>query len=246
MHESADIPAVATPVDPVAGPPATKPRLGEELPVFCEKCGYSLNGLEPVRCGHCNVLHFACPECGHHQPINTLRPAAQRILGRARAVFLTFGIILRIGFFGIYLFAWCMTSASYRYYYSYSSTRFLDWDDSIGFVFFGLLYGAIGRMLLLRRGNGLFVAIGLAAAEWLAFWVGAYLWSNRSDSASFAVLAATLLPIVPVVATITGALIVWPIWFTLVHLFLPKRTAAFVLDWQRSLSARTEKLTHEA
>jgi len=63
-----------------------KPRLGEELPVFCERCGYSLHGSPRLRCACCAILHFACPECGHHQPINTLRPAVQRVLGRLRAV----------------------------------------------------------------------------------------------------------------------------------------------------------------
>src|SRR5688500_3369986 len=66
--------------------PPRQARLGEELPIFCERCGYSLNGLPQLRCGACSVLHFSCPECDHHQPINTLRPAFQRILGRLRAL----------------------------------------------------------------------------------------------------------------------------------------------------------------
>src|SRR4051812_1115331 len=76
--------------DPTPGPllgrtGRPKVRLGEELPIFCEKCGYSLHGLPQGRCERCTILQFHCPECGHHQPINTLRPAAQRMLGRIRA-----------------------------------------------------------------------------------------------------------------------------------------------------------------
>src|ERR1051326_4717779 len=37
------------------------PRLGEEPPIFCEKCGYRLHGLPPVRCEHCDILQFQCP-----------------------------------------------------------------------------------------------------------------------------------------------------------------------------------------
>ena len=42
-------------------------KLGEELPIFCERCGYNLNGLPQVRCEHCDILQFHCPECGHHR-----------------------------------------------------------------------------------------------------------------------------------------------------------------------------------
>ena len=77
--------------DPPSAPSTLLPakvRLGEELPVFCERCGYSLHGLGQLRCERCNILHFHCPECGHQQPINTLRPAFQTILGKIRALFL--------------------------------------------------------------------------------------------------------------------------------------------------------------
>src|SRR3954447_20705454 len=78
-------------------------RLGEELPIFCERCGYSLNGLTQIRCERCDVLHFACPECNHHQPINTLRPAVQRALGRLRALGLALIVFLKINYF-----FWCL------------------------------------------------------------------------------------------------------------------------------------------
>src|SRR5215210_5805288 len=31
-------------------------RLGEELPVFCERCGYALHGMPQTRCAHCEIL----------------------------------------------------------------------------------------------------------------------------------------------------------------------------------------------
>src|SRR5215510_1699223 len=93
----------------VSIPPAQQPtphRLGEELPIFCERCGYSLLGLPQSRCADCKILHFHCPECGHRQPINTLRPAAQRIIGRLRALWLCLVMFFKLNFFGWLLFAW--------------------------------------------------------------------------------------------------------------------------------------------
>src|SRR5688572_14362912 len=75
-------------------------KLGEELPIFCERCGYALHGLPQARCDKCAILHFSCPECGHRQPINTLRPAAQRILGRVRAFVLGLWVFFKLNFFG--------------------------------------------------------------------------------------------------------------------------------------------------
>src|SRR4051794_15707828 len=73
--------------------PARRIPLGEELPIFCERCGYCLHGMAQHVCESCTIRQFHCPECGHHQPINTLRPAAQKLLGRVRAFFLTLSVI---------------------------------------------------------------------------------------------------------------------------------------------------------
>ena len=101
------------------GEPRLAPRvpLGEELPLFCEKCGYSLHGMPPVRCDHCTILQFHCPECGHHQPINTLRPAAHRILGRFRAAALGLNVFIKLNFFGWLLFAWAAMGMEWTYSY---------------------------------------------------------------------------------------------------------------------------------
>src|SRR3954469_19134607 len=118
---TAPAPAAVNPAAPPReAPPAPRgPRLGEELPIFCERCGYSLNGLTQIRCNRCDVLHFACPECNHHQPINTLRPAVQRALGRLRALGLAVIVFLKINFFFWCLFAWggLGTEIAYRYDY---------------------------------------------------------------------------------------------------------------------------------
>src|SRR5262245_12513528 len=87
--------------------PAARPtRLGEELPIFCESCGYSLHGLPQTRCEHCDILQFICPECGHRQPINTLRPGVQRLLGRLRAIGLVALVFFKLNYFGWLAFAW--------------------------------------------------------------------------------------------------------------------------------------------
>src|SRR5688572_23821325 len=101
-------------------PPPPIP-LGEELPVFCERCGYSLNGLPQARCGACQVLHFSCPECNHHQPINTLRPAFQRVLGRLRALGLALIVFLKIMFFGWILFFWGAAGLNISYDYQFGA-----------------------------------------------------------------------------------------------------------------------------
>src|SRR3954469_15943660 len=105
----------------VASVPATlraTPKLGEELPVFCERCGYSLHGLPQTRCEHCTVLQFHCPECGHHQPINTLRPAAMAVIGRVRAFALAIVVLLKLAFFGLLLFAWFGMGMEWSYRYN--------------------------------------------------------------------------------------------------------------------------------
>src|SRR5687768_3379600 len=107
-----------------SAPALPKPRLGEELPIFCERCGYSLNGLPQTRCDHCTILQFHCPECGHHQPINTLRPAAHRILGRLRATAIGWSLFFKLNFFGWLLFAWGAMGTEWSYHYQ--NTQYLS------------------------------------------------------------------------------------------------------------------------
>src|SRR5437870_1243280 len=105
-------------------PPRTP--LGEELPIFCERCGYSLYGLPQNRCEQCTLLQFHCPECGHHQPINTLRPAAQTILGRIRGGWLTLVILFKLNLFGWLLFAWVAMGAAWSVQYDIEASQLLQ------------------------------------------------------------------------------------------------------------------------
>ena len=117
---------MTTQVESVSTTPRAAPKLGEELPVFCERCGYSLHGLPQVRCEHCTLLQFHCPECGHHQPINTLRPAAQTILGRIRGGWLTLVILFKLNLFGWLLFAWVGMGAAWSVQYDMEASQKLQ------------------------------------------------------------------------------------------------------------------------
>src|SRR5438045_3369704 len=159
--------------------PLISRKLGEELPVFCERCGYSLHGLPQMRCEHCTLLQFHCPECGHHQPINTLRPAAQRILGRIRALWLCFSVFFKLNFFGWLLVAWWLMGAQWSYdWESYMVpgvggapavsqnrmiARDIDFEGLISFACLGLASGLVGRMLLMRWRRGYLVGLVLGA-----------------------------------------------------------------------------------
>jgi hypothetical protein len=227
-------------------------RLGEELPIFCEKCGYSLHGLPQVRCERCNVLHYACPECNHHQPINTLRPAVQKILGRIRAFALGLWVLIKLNYFGWRLLAWGARGAAWSYAWGYSrggggpsplQARDLDAPAFMAFAMFGFSYGVVSRMLLLRWRSSVLVGLVLAAVVSAAVMTGGYL--RWLDASSWRPGAPTpihtdLLLLVGwgACVIVLGAAIVWPIWLSMVYLFLPRKTAAALLEWQRGLSAR--------
>jgi hypothetical protein len=245
-----------------------KIALGEELPIFCERCGYALHGMPQHVCPQCTVRQFHCPECGHHQPINTLRPAFQKTLGRVRAFFLVISLLIKLNFFGWLLFAWVIAGYENSYQYqdqaAYSSRvataapnggvyvsrggvrstyapAEYDMEAVVGLSLFALTFGMVGRMLLLRWRRGYLVGLTLAALVCTMFVIGAY-WNRytRGDdnfplpsplTGEFLGLLATL-----AVTLTLGASIVWGLWVTIAHLFLPRRTSQALLDWQRSLS----------
>ena len=250
-------------------------RLGEELPIFCEKCGYSLHGLPQGRCERCTILQYHCPECGHHQPINTLRPAAQRMLGRIRAFFLALWVFFKFNFFGWLLFAWFAMGVEWSYQFQsrqiparvttpapavvvapggalavpppapptwvYSLVpREVDVPATMAFGCFALAYGSVGRMLLLRWRRGWAVGAVLATLVLLVVELGA--WSRGNlEGRQLTVTGPPapdfhLLALGGAATLVFGAVIVWPVWLALTHLFLPAKTAAALLDWQRSLS----------
>ena len=270
-------------------PAGRRVRLGEELPIFCEKCGYSLHGLPQQRCDRCTVLQYKCPECGHHQPINTLRPAAQRILGRIRAFFLACWVFFKFNFFGWLLFAWFGMGVEWSYRFesrqipvvapatapavafagapggavpvapapppppitwAYSLVpRPVDVEACVAFVCFALAFGAVGRMLLLRWRRGWAVGAVLAllvlAAVLTGAWCRANLESNNITVTGPPASDFHLLSLGGAATLVFGAVVVWPVWLALTHLFLPAKTAAALVEWQRSLSGREREPARE-
>ncbi len=242
------VPQMGADVSPTGN---VKPRrLGDELPLFCERCGYNLNGLPICRCSTCTVLHFRCPECNHHQPINTLRPAVHNVLGRARAVYLSLYILLCLNYFGWTAFAFLMITASY----SHISRSILNsgWPAEVeqdAYIASGVwcaIFGFVGRLLLIRWKHGLLVSLGLAGLVMLASGVGtllaATLWyqSHLGELRSgFGALVALM-----GLSTAIGGVIAWPIWCAAAFIVLPARARAALLRWQRE-DASPEPLGRE-
>ena len=236
-------------------PPVT--TLGEELPVFCEKCGYSLHGATQVRCEQCDILQFHCPECGHHQPINTLRPALQRMLGRARAVNLVAWIIIKLFFFALTLLGWGNLAGEDVHQIRYErerenvqqiqqsrghpipeSERLHLFDDMFWPVaILGFLFAAAGRMLLLRWRWGWAIGLILAGLVEGSMLLGAHVasitYSPRINywTGDWCLVMAWTGFIVAASATC-----VWGLWVIAVWLLLPRRIGDALLQWQRSLS----------
>jgi len=244
---------------------AGKVRLGEELPIFCEKCGYLLHGSPQVRCQHCDILQFHCPECGHHQPINTLRPAAQRILGRLRAYGLGFVVFFKINFFLWLLFAWVAMGHEWSYTYDYRALQrvtvsgggsysaptvaqmTLNLENILAFSLFAVPFAMVSRMLLLRWQRGWLIGLVLGAAVCIMVVLGA-LWRQWEREIPFGPFGHDFVCILALTMAccMAGGGLIWPLWCGLVHLFLPKGTAAALLDWQRSLATgKAEALVRE-
>jgi hypothetical protein len=246
-------PQAARPAAPPREAPSAPagPRIGEELPIFCERCGYSLNGLTQIRCNRCDVLHFACPECNHHQPINTLRPAVQRALGRLRALGLAVVVFLKINFFFWCLFAWGGLGMDLAYHYNFVRTgpggvvvyepRRLDPEAVIIIFLLALAFAMVGRMLLLRWRWGVLVALVIGGLSATAMFVGAmlrYLSDSRGSTvpwpggdALFAYMLSAFL------GGLAGGACVWFVWRALAHTFLPRRAATALIEYQRAMSA---------
>ena len=239
-------PALMSPATRVSVPAAKRdPRLGEELPIFCERCGYSLNGLTQIRCERCDVLHFACPECNHHQPINTLRPAVQRALGRLRALGLAWIVFVKINYFFWPLFMWGAlgTGIAYEWRYNptsggYGTPAGFDNEIGIGIFLFAMAYAIIGRMLLLRWRHGLLIGLVLGGLMALAMETGALIryvedtrGLQRPEGEGF-----ILYMMCAFLGGIAGASCAWGVWMSLVTAFLPKRAATALLEYQRALS----------
>lgn len=224
-------------------------RLGEELPLFCEQCGYNLSGLPVTRCESCQTLHFGCPECGHHQHINTLRPTAQRMIGRLRGWVLAVLVFIKLNWFGWILFLWFVigyeTISRYHYLNSGKSvynTVAMEWDETMGMFIMGGIFGAVSRIMVIRWKSGWRVGLVLAGLVCLAMMLGgAYKLMERSSYSNTmgyswdeTVFASRIIDIA--MGVFAGALVAWPLWILAVHLLLPSRTGQSLIAWQKSLS----------
>ena len=245
-------------------------RLGEELPIFCERCGYSLHGLPQTRCERCTILHFACPECNHHQPINTIRPAFQRILGRMRAFVVLLVVLFKLNFFFWCLFGWAAFGYEWSYDYEYRAVqvtnpagnfmtmermrykpRLLDevFEDQgllIALTLLALGFGLVGRMFALRWRRGLFVGSVLGLLVVLSFGLGALFRQLESgiETTPF-IWDFWIIANFSAAMVIAGASVAWPIWAGVVRLVTPRTTADAFLEWQRGLSQKTATLARE-
>jgi hypothetical protein len=272
MHEQANEVRSMSATTPRAAPRA---RLGEELPVFCEKCGYHLHGLPVQPCSACNVLSLHCPECGHHQPVNTLRPAFQKILGRIRAFLIALMVILRVNFFLWLLVGWAAMGTDWTYQYVPDSRAEglripgpdnaaavhqvsvlhyelipTNFEQALGFGIFALGFGLVGRMLLLRWKRGWLVGLVLAALVVGAIIIGGNLASYPSEGAQVqyqSLWGARFAKrlLFTGACVVAAAAIAWPLWVGLVRLFLPSRPAEALLQWQQSAGGPVDRLARE-
>jgi hypothetical protein len=259
--------AAASPVRGSTMEPPPRVPLGEELPIFCERCGYSLHGLPQARCERCTILHFACPECNHHQPINTVRPAFQRILGRVRAFVLLVVVLLKLNVLFWPLFGW----GAFGYEWSYEAhgqvtlpdgrrtTEFrprpideLLRDEEVlaGLTLFALAFGIVARAFLFRWPRGLSVGAALGALTVLAFVLGAlyrqweHHWRGGVAPSPFVQDFWTVASAIGAFVTV-GAAVAWPLWGGFVRLVMPRLTAEALLAWQRGVSQGAATLARE-
>ena len=227
-----------------------KVPLGAELPLFCERCGYSLNALPQVRCDHCTVLQFHCPECGHHQPINTLRPAMQRTLGRLRAFAVGTIAFFKFNWFGWHLFFWVLMGYEWAYNYNWRSSNVEPlWptlEAVLAFTIYGTVIGFFSRLMLLRWRSGALVGLVLATLFCLALFVGFH-WRVSNGRGNNMQIDQVITPGRAMMALLTFIVIAgtawaaWPVWLGFVRVVMPERAGSALLEWQRSLSDPLEK-----
>lgn len=193
--------------------------LSEELPLFCDGCGYSLHGQEQVLCLECNLRHFHCPECGKRQSINTWRPAAFRTFGRLRMAGLWLIVILKLALLGaVIMMGLGMAFDSNRALrdplldqfnrYSYYTMRSPSVVDAVLISLLAALIGACTRMLFLRFRSGFLVGVAFAMLLLGCFLVGASERIFDYLTSSFVVWVGRQLLLLTAAAVI-GVLFMW-------------------------------------
>ena len=266
---SGDIGARATPSTTTAAAPAradsirtggtnpAPPRhervpLGAELPIFCERCGYSLNALPQITCEHCSLLQFHCPECGHHQPINTLRPAMQRTLGRLRAWLVGAIAFIKLNWFGWHFFFWIVMGHEWAYTWDRASgnQRALDLDLETGLAFglYATIIGLLSRLMLLRWRSGALVGVVLASIYCTALMLGFNwrvstrgMYGQYGGEAGLLTVGRMVMVFYTFIVITVAAVAAWPIWVGFVRVAMPERAGSALLEWQRSLADRMPK-----
>ena len=241
-------------------PPLRAPRipLGAELPLFCERCGYSLNALPQVRCDHCAVLQFHCPECGHHQPINTLRPAMQRTLGRLRAFSVGAIAFVKLNWFGWNLFFWVIMGYAWAYTYNWRTSAmeplWPTFESVVMFTIYGTVIGFFSRLMLLRWRSGALIGVVIGALFCLALVCGfqwrlsnQVLYSRGGGSGAvfqpdpIMTAGRSIMTVLTFTVMVLSAWAAWPVWVGFVRVVMPERAGGALLEWQRSLADPTPK-----
>jgi hypothetical protein len=181
-------------------------------------------------------------------------------------LFLVSSVIMKLAFFAFLCFAWAAMGAEWSYqYHSVPQTQApaagrrtyyyemrpspLSYEMFLGFGLLGFAYGAVSRMLLLRWRRGYFVGVSLSILVFAAVCVGSWLQyiDRRDNVGNIPPLPGNMLTAAVFGCgwVILGAIFVWPIWHGLVTVFLPKRAATALLDWQRAQSNRVSDLARE-
>jgi hypothetical protein len=243
--------AIRTGGEQPARPRPPRIPIGAELPLFCERCGYSLNALPQVTCEHCSVLQFHCPECGHHQPINTLRPALQRTLGRLRAFSVGLIAFLKLNWFGWHLFFWVLMGYEWAYSYNYRSSQveplWPSLEAVLAFGIYGMVIGSFSRLMLLRWRSGALVGVVLGALFCTMLAVGFHWrvagrdWDGNTNLDPVLTAGRLLMMLLTFSVITLSAMAAWPVWVGFVRVAMPERAGTVLLDWQRSLSDPAEK-----
>jgi hypothetical protein len=193
-----------------------------DVPVFCERCGYMLQGLEPQRCSACTMWGLRCPECGHQQHANSIRPALLRMLGRLRGAAVVLSWLIKLALCGGMAMAWW--TAGMAWAYTIVQGRLSSNNEYILLLLFAVCSGWTVAAVLshsVRWWLPGVVSLLLMAGP---FWLGLQTWAADSWQAQQQGIKMPLLPadyvkhVLPwmAVGAFTGRwvlrLLVWAFW----------------------------------
>lgn len=222
---------IAAAADPV--PPAAVAAGNGSL--YCEQCGYALQGLPRTRCEGCMVVSLRCPECGHSQPANTAIPQLRRWIHRAHLVLRILAILMKGLAIGLPLLLW------FTVFFNISPGEFwqMQWRQlAILCIAFAWLLVPIRMALLRRKPAWMFSLLTLSLVITVA--CIALAWGGRGGRQSIGWQddLASLAWLVPA----------WAFWCfatpwlyrAWLAVFLPRSTAGAVHAWQTSRPMRRQ------